>query len=153
MKLPMLLTFCLLASTAFAADVADKTPPVVGELAGTIGRPMQFGARKNGMRIGLSSEKKSYHLNHRINVWCSFETVRELTEYPAVKDNFLLITHPDGTISKDPRGWPWDGPRGAQWMGGMSDVLHRVIRKPGEYKLQWKCGDMESGIVIFTIVP
>ena len=152
MKFAPLLALCLIAGTTFAADTDNKIPPLIGDLPMSAGKsPMQFGARKNGMRIGLSSESPTYRLNHRINVWCAFETERTLTDFGLVRDDFIFITHPDGTISKESGAWPSDGPPGASWSGGMSDQLHRVIRKPGVYKLQWKVGALESSVVTFTI--
>jgi hypothetical protein len=154
MKLVLFLVAWLIVGAGFAGEADKQIPPLIGELPMSGGDgPVQFGARKDGIRIGLLSEKPAYRLNHRINVWCAFETERTLTEFGAVRDNFLFITHPDGTITKETGVWPCDGPPGASWGGGMSDLLHRVIRKPGSYKLQWKIGALESKVVTFTILP
>ena len=154
MKLMSLFACCFLTSGGFSADTNNKIPRLIGELPMSGGdNPMRYGTSKNGMRIGLTSESPTYRLNHRINVWCSFQTKRTLTDFDAVTPNHFSITHPDGTVTQEGGCWPIDGPPGASFGGGLSDQLHYLIRKPGVYKLQWNVGKLKSGIVTFTIVP
>ncbi|MEA3189082.1 MAG: hypothetical protein QOD99_2912 [Chthoniobacter sp.] len=125
------------------------------------GASFQFGSRKHGIRIGLSSESAQYRLNHRINVWQCLETEKHFPDGhhlmsgdPLFDDSLLFVTNPDGTITKVGfGGGPIDGPPGVGWMGGCSDFLHSIIRKRGTYKLQWKTADLESGVITFTIIP
>lgn len=77
-------------------------------------------------------------------------------EAPILKESCLWVTMPGGVVSKvkfEPIN-TLDGP--TRWVragGGISDLLHRIIRKPGEYQLQWKIDQLESGIVSFTVLP
>jgi hypothetical protein len=43
--------------------------------------------------------------------------------------------------------------QGSNWGGGISDRLQRVIRKAGDYELQWKNRRLESGVVSFRVLP
>jgi hypothetical protein len=91
MKIVPFILICFFANCALATDPEPRVPPLVGKSPRQAGGPMQFGARKNGIRIGLSKPKDTYRLNQRINIWIAFETDRLLPEgfKIGVRRNFL----------------------------------------------------------------
>jgi hypothetical protein len=122
--------------------------------------PFAFGSRIDGLRLGIWSEGTNYVLNHRINIWVKLQTEKPnpfehslMAGDPLFKDSFLWVTMPDGTLTKVGIGGPTDGSLGGGWSGGVSDQLHRIIRKPGDYRVQWKIGGLESGVVSFKVLP
>jgi len=143
-----------------AAD--EPIPPIQGELPLDPGKAgFLFGSAREGIRIGIASGSNEYRLNHRINVWTRIETA---TQYPGghtlmsgdslFNDSFLYVTTPDGkAVAKVGIGGDIDGMPGVGRMGGVSEVLHRAIRKPGTYKVQWKTGGWESGVVTIAVLP
>ena len=139
------------------ADPEPLIPRLIGKLPEQSDGPMQYDARKHGVRIGLSKPKDVYHLNHRINIWMAYECEEPLPKGFHWKTDDVALTHPDGTVSHfrgDTRIDVLEGPGGlGSWGGGMSDTLHNYVRKPGLYKMQWKLGDLESGAITWRMIP
>lgn len=166
MKALLVIAALLAEQTVFAENPVTITnvwsiaaPPIKGEISciGEPSSPFGFGSRIGGLRIGLWSESAKYVLNHRMNIWTMMECERAIErDDPILKEGFLWVTMPGGVVSKvqfDPINTS-DGP--TRWVragGGISDLLHRIIRTPGEYKIQWKIDRLESGIVSFTVLP
>ena len=155
-----LISILVLASSLFGAG--EPLPTIKGDIREIREptTPFLFGTVLNGLSIGVWSESSEYHLNDRINVWTSLQTATPklaghslMSDDQLFKDSFLFVTLPDGSISKVALGGPIDGSPGHGFSGGVSDHLHRIIRKPGSYQVQWKIGQLKSGVVSFTIIP
>ena len=160
MKATLFIIVLLHAVLLSGAD--ESLPPIKGDIRTVRGptTPYAFGSAVNGLSIAIWNESAEYRLNHRINVWTCLQTATPnpkgrslMVDDPLFKNSFLFVTFPDGSVSKVGLGGPIDGFPGSGFSGGVSDHLHRVIRKPGTYKVQWKIGRLESGIVSFTVVP
>jgi hypothetical protein len=111
----------------------------------------QYGERKDGVRIGLRAMKPSYTANQRIVLWCTFDAPKDQPAGDAPGDNFVIVTHPDGTTTKLPGNWPQSRVFGASWSGGLSAVARGEVLQPGEHKAQWKLGKWESAVATFRI--
>jgi len=154
MKYLHFLLLCLVFLTMRSLGEEAKVPPVIGKTPEESDGPTQFGERKHGIRIGFSKPKETYRLNHRINIWLTYEIAGHLPEGYHLGADTVVLTHPDGSVSKFPGDTRIDGPPGPEvnWLGGMSDCLHGYCRTFGVYKMQWKVGDIESAVVSWRVV-
>lgn len=128
---------------------------MIGELPQGSDGPTEFGPRKHGIRIGFSKPKEIYQLNHHINIWIAYEVAGPLPKHFKLGEDTIILTHPDGSVSKFPGDGRIDGPVGPEWSwaGGMSGQLHYYCRTTGVYKMQWKLGDIESAVISWRVVP
>jgi HEAT repeat protein len=137
-------------------------PPLSGDVRSLREPPVVYphGPVVDGLSLGLWSEKETYELNSRMNVWAILSNTRRdkaggrIPYDPAIhKDDYLVITDADGREMKLKGEHPIDGPVGLGFEGGLSQELHDNIRRPGTYKLQWKIGAMESNVIEIRVVP
>jgi len=149
------LALCMVILTVRSTGAEPQVPPIIGKLPEQSDGPTQFGTRKHGIRIGFSKPNESYRLNHRINIWIAQESALPLPKDYHLGEDIVILTHPDGSVSKFPGDTHIDGPPGhlMNWFGGMSDNLHYYCRTTGVYKMQWKIGDIESPEISWRVVP
>jgi len=153
----------LLLGMAGMASGADNAPAVSGARPSGFGDPgMRFGDAVEGNRIGLWNERASYGLRHLPNVQAAVEEkgkpmLPSIADYiPNVivlPDSFVLLTHPDGSVSREQVGWPADGPMGYGWIVPIGNALYPAIQTPGLYTVRFRVADMEVGPITFAVVP
>ena len=148
----------MIASHGTAADI----PPLPGNVTSLREPPMAVphGTASNSLTLSLWSEKLTYELNSRMNVWIILSNSnkdasgRTIPYDPAIhKYDCLIITDEDGKQTKIKGGQPIDGPVGLGFKGGISAKLHENIRRPGVYKLKWTIGAIESNVIEIKVVP
>jgi len=118
------------------------------------------GKQINGLSSGIWSEKAKYYLNAHINIWITLANHNRdenghyvpYDEDVVHKDDYLHITFPDGTRRRIRQYPPEDGMVGVGFTGGISELLHRAVRSPGKYRLQWVMGDLKSNVVEFVVM-
>lgn len=151
---------CTLMLTGCPLAEADTpVPPIQGDVSELrVPKSLHYGWPSNGLRLGIWSERANYFLNHRINVWIGITTGSDrpishslMADDILFKDSFLFVTLPDGKVVKLRESGTIDGSPGLGWMGGASGELHKVIRKPGRYRVEWRIGKLRSPVVGFTI--
>lgn len=131
-------------------------PPLEGNVK-SLQEPPQtapHGPAVDGLSLGIWSEKPSYTLHTRMNVWKILANEKRdssgnIIPYDErIHDvDYLLITDSEGNVRRVQGTRPLDGPVGLGFMGGISDILHEQIQKSGTYRLQWKMGRLESNVV------
>ena len=148
----------LLVSLGMTADI----PPLSGNVNKLREPPIDapHGPATNGLTLGLWSEKPTYELNSRMNVWIILSnsnkdaSSRIIPYDPAIhKDDYLTIRAEDGSQMKIKGEHSGDGPIGLGFEGGISGQLHEKIRRPGVYRLQWKIGTMASNVIEIKVEP
>jgi hypothetical protein len=159
MKIVVAIITLLTAASASSAELS----PVAGiaSPAGFADPAIRFGNAIDGNRIGLWSERTSHGLRQLPNIWVAVEekgkplrpAPADYTPNAATRpESFLILTHPDGSVSKEAAGWPADGPVGWGWIGGIGGQLYPAIKTTGVYKVQYRLANLESGSITFTVV-
>jgi hypothetical protein len=119
----------------------------------------RFGTAVEGNRIGLCCQGAISGLRHLPAIGGAVQlTGTSLWPSPAdydpiktiLPDSFLILTRPDGSVSRENVGWPGD--EDGSWAGGIGNRLYAAIQGPGVYKVQFKAATMESPSITFTIV-
>jgi hypothetical protein len=112
----------------------------------------------DGLSLGIWSEKQKYILNTMMNVWQILTNTRRDSSGRRMPydigihdQDFLLVTDANGKTTKIKGSHPGDGMQGMGFAGGISGILHRHIRLPGTYTLQWKVGKLESNVVTIEV--
>lgn len=114
-----------------------------------------------GLSLGIWSEKQTYGLNARMNVWKILaNTDKDAAgrtrpyDQAILKDDCLTITDSAGkqTTIRDNHD-VWDGPVGCGFAESIFTMLQEQLRHPGVYRLQWKIGRLESNMIEIRVLP
>jgi hypothetical protein len=116
------------------------------------------GEVRDGVSLGIWSEKDRYSLGSPMNVWIILNYQRKdanghRVPYPKgfFDHSYLFITLPSGKVTTRRLIEPPDRIEGYGFMGGISEMLQGIIDSPGVYKLQWKIDKLESNEVQLTV--
>jgi hypothetical protein len=156
---------CRCLGSGFQKEGANMIPETSDEIGP--GPPIRFdpstlreppdsaphGPVVDSLSLGIWTEEHTYEINRPVNVWLLL-TNHGQTPYDVGihSHDLLIIEMPDCSVRKHPMGPPIDGFAGAGFKGGISEMLHRVVRMPGVYRLRWEVGKLRSNVVDITVV-
>ncbi len=113
------------------------------------------GMVRDGVQIGLWTEKESYTGNEIRNVWLFARKemgspYRIGVDGNIYKESIFYITDSEGKVTKFPIGGAIDGMVDpVQYFGGISGLLEKL--PPGRYELVWKTEKFESNRIKINI--
>lgn len=151
----------LTAASAMGADRVPVEPRATQRGSKEMDPAWRFGTAVEGNRIGLCCEGAIFGLGHLPDIVGTFEVGKPpnpATYVPpplgsmfVAPNSFLILTHPDGSVSREAVGWSDVGD--GSWEAGLGHILYRAVQGPGIYKVQFKAAAMESPSISFTVVP